>query len=132
MASLCTLHLQSVHLSYRVASTGRGTGWDDAVDFRKILGCEHNVRGAHILLDVLARFGARYRDDEDSRTLSLDHWPGDGELGERDVLSARNGLERRAQLKVLLDIDTLKARQPLANVVCRQFLRLGNLGPSTA
>jgi hypothetical protein len=50
-----------VHLSYRIASTGRGTGRDDAVDFRKILGREHDVRGAHILLKVLARFRAGYR-----------------------------------------------------------------------
>jgi hypothetical protein len=53
-----------VHLSYRIASTGCGTRRDDAVDFRKILGREHNVRGAHILLNVLARFRAGYRDDE--------------------------------------------------------------------
>jgi hypothetical protein len=45
-----------VHLSYRIASTGRGTGRDDAVDFRKILGREHDVCGAHILLKMLARF----------------------------------------------------------------------------
>jgi len=32
-------------LSYRVAGTGRGTGRDDAVDFCKIFGREHNVRG---------------------------------------------------------------------------------------
>src|SRR5882724_342549 len=107
---LRTSHVQSVHLSYRVASTGRRTGRDDAVDFRKILGREHNVRGAHILLNVLARFRAGYRDDEDTRALSLGHWPRDGELGERGVLPARNGLERRAQPEVLLDIDTLKAR----------------------
>ena len=99
-----------MHLSYRVASTGRGTGRDDAVDFRKILGREHNVRGAHILLNVLARFHAGYRDDEDSRKLSLGHWPSDGELGERGVLPAGNDLERRAQPEVLLDIDALKAR----------------------
>ena len=55
-----------MHLSYRVASTGRSTGRDDAVDFRKILGRQHNVRGAHILLKVLARFRAGYWDDEDS------------------------------------------------------------------
>src|SRR3984893_1551414 len=122
-----TSHVQSVHLPYRVASTGRGTGWDDAVDFRKILGRERNVRGAHILLNVLTRFRAGYRDNEDSRTLSLGHWPRDGELGERGVLPARNGLERRAQPEVLLDIDTLKARQPLANVVRCQFLHFGNL-----
>src|SRR5882762_8965669 len=102
--------IQSVHLSYRVASTGRGTGRDEAVDFRKIPGREHNVRGAHILLNVLTRFRAGYRDYEDSRTLSLGHWPRDGELGERGVLPARNGLERRAQPEVLLDIDSLKAR----------------------
>jgi hypothetical protein len=69
-----------VHLCYRIASTGRGTERDDAVDFRKILGREHNIRGAHILLNVLARFRAGYRHDEDSRTLSLGHWPRDGEL----------------------------------------------------
>src|SRR5438105_7708309 len=105
-----TSHVQSVHLSYRVASTGRGTGRDDAVDFRKLLGREHNVGGAHILLNVLARFRAGYRDDNDSRTLSLGHWPRNGELGERGVLPAHNGLKRRAQPEVLLDIDTLKAR----------------------
>src|ERR1700730_2074670 len=99
-----------MHLSYRIACTGRGTGRDDAVDFCKILGREHHVRGAHILLEVLARLRAGYRDDEDSRTLSLGHRPRDRELGERGVLSARNGLERRAQPEVLLDIDTLKAR----------------------
>src|SRR5260370_2208494 len=103
-------HVQSVHLSYRVASTGRGTGRDDAVDFREILGGEHNVRGAHILLKVLARFRAGYRDDEDSRTLSLGHWLRDCELREPCVLAAGNGLERRAQPEVLLDIDPLKAR----------------------
>src|SRR3984893_12961283 len=122
-----TSHVQSVHLSYRVASAGHGTGRDDAVDFRKILGHERNVRGAHILLKVLARFRAGYRDAEGSRTLSLGDWPRDGELSERGVLAARNGLERRTQPEVLLDIDTLKARQPLANVVRCQFLHFGNL-----
>jgi len=48
-------HVHSVHLFCRVASTRRGTGWDDAVDFRKILGREHYVRGANILLEVLAQ-----------------------------------------------------------------------------
>src|SRR5436190_20336792 len=81
----------------------------------------------HILLKVLARFRAGYWDDEDSHTLSLGHWPRDGELGERGVLPARNGFERRAQPEVLLDIDALKARQPLTNVVRRQFLHSGNL-----
>jgi hypothetical protein len=99
-----------VHLSYWIASTGRGTERDDAVDFRKILGREDNFRGAHILLDVLARFGTGYWDDEDTRTLSLGQRPRDGKLGERGVLPARNGLERGAQLEVLFDIDTLKAR----------------------
>ena len=59
---------------------------------------------------VLARFGTGYRDDEDTRTLSLGHWPRDGELGERSVLLARDGLECRAQPEVLRDICTLKAR----------------------
>src|SRR6267378_2676259 len=97
-----TSHVHSVHLSYRVASTGRGTGRDDAVDFRKILGRQRNVCGAHILLDVLARFGTGYRDDEDSGTLSLGHRPRDGELGKRGVLPARNGLERRARFFAIL------------------------------
>src|ERR1700730_17558388 len=70
---------------------------------------------------------ARYRDDEDPRTPSLGHRPCDGELGKRGVLPARNGLECRAQPQVLLDIDTLKARQPPANVVRCQFLHFGNL-----
>jgi hypothetical protein len=105
-----TSHVQSVHLSYRVASTGRRTGRDDAVDFREIVCREHNARGAHVLLNVLARFRSGYRDNEDSRSLSLGYWPRDGELGERGVLPPRNGLERRAQPEVLLDIDTLKAR----------------------
>ena len=105
-----TSHVQSVHLSYRVASSGRGTARDDAVDFRKILGREHKVCRARILLHVFTRFRAGYRDDEDPRTLSLGHWPRDGELGERGVLPARNGLEWRTQPEVLLDIDTLKAR----------------------
>jgi hypothetical protein len=39
------------------------TGRDDAVDFPEIVCREHNVRGAHILLKVLARFRAGYRDD---------------------------------------------------------------------
>src|ERR1700747_421677 len=112
-----------MHLSYRIASTGRRTGWDDAVDFRKILSGEHNAYGTHILLKVLARFRAGYRDNEDPRALSLGHWPRDGELGERGVLPARNGLERRAQPEVLFDIDVLKARKPPANVVRHQFLR---------
>ena len=99
-----------MHLSYRVASTGRGTGRDDAVDFRKIFGRQHNVRGAYILLNMLARFRTGYRDDEDSRTLSLGHWPRDGELGECGLLPPRKVLERRAQPEVFFDIDTLKAR----------------------
>src|SRR5215813_3816032 len=78
--------VQSSHLSCRIASTECGAGRDDAVDFRKLLGGQHYVRGAHILLNVLARFRAGYRDDEDAGTLSLDHWPRDGELGERGVV----------------------------------------------
>jgi hypothetical protein len=37
-----------------------------------------HLRGAHILLNVLARFRAGYRDDEDSRTLSLREVKGTG------------------------------------------------------
>src|SRR5438132_7948697 len=81
-----TSHVQSVHLSYRIASAGHGTGRDDAVDFRKILGRQRNVRGAPILLKVLARFRAGYRDDEDPRTRALGHWPSNRALGERAVL----------------------------------------------
>ena len=47
-------YVQPLQLSYRIASAGRGTGRDDAVDFRKILGREHNVRGAHFLLNIAA------------------------------------------------------------------------------
>jgi hypothetical protein len=43
-----------MHLSYRIARAGRGTGRYDAVDFREIVCREHHVRGAHILLEVLA------------------------------------------------------------------------------
>ena len=56
-----TSAVKSMHLSYRIASTGGGTGRYGAVDFREIVGRQHNVRGAHILLKVLARFRARYR-----------------------------------------------------------------------
>src|SRR6516162_2009982 len=103
-------HVHAVHLSCRITSTRRGTGRHDAVDFRKILGRERYVRGANILLEVLARFRARYRDDRDSCALSLGHRPRNGELGERGVLPVRNGLERGAQPEVLLNIATLKAR----------------------
>ena len=34
-----------MHLSYRIASAGRGTGRYDAVDFREIVCRQHNVRG---------------------------------------------------------------------------------------
>ena len=116
-----------MHLSFRIASAGRGTGRYDAVDFREIVCREHKVGGAHILLKVLARFRARYRYYENSRTRASGHWPGDRELGERGILPARDGLKRRAQLEVFLDIGTVKARQPRTNVVRCQFLHLGNL-----
>src|SRR5437879_2610911 len=119
--------VHSVHLSHRIASAGRGAGRYDAVDFSEIVCREHNVRGAHILLEVLARFRARYRYDEDPCTRALRHWPSDGELGERGVLSARDGLKRRAQSEVFLDIGAVKARQLRANVVRCHFLSLGYL-----
>ena len=106
-----------MHLSYGVASTGCGTVRDDAVDFCEIICRKHNVRGAHILLEVLARFRARDRYDEGARTRALGHWPSDGELGERGVLPACDGLKRRPQSEVVLDIGALKARQLCANVV---------------
>src|SRR5271168_223474 len=90
-------YVQSVHLSCRIASTGCGTWRYDTVDFREIVCREHNVRGAHILLKVLARFRTGYRYDKGSRTRALGHWPSDGELGERGVLTVRDGLKRRAQ-----------------------------------
>ena len=72
-----------MQLFYRAASAGRGTARDDAVDFRGIVGREHDVRNADILLKVLARFRARYRYDEGSQTPALGHWRSNGELGER-------------------------------------------------
>ena len=83
-----------MHLSYRIASAGRRAGRDDAVDFCEIVCRKHNIRGAHILLEVLARFRARYRYDEGTRTRALGHWPSDRELGERGVLPAGDGLKR--------------------------------------
>ena len=93
-----------MHLSYRIASTGCGTVRDDAVDFCEIIGRKHNVRGAHILLQVLARFRTRYRYDEGTRTRALGYWPSDGELGERGVFRSRDSLERRPQSEVVLDM----------------------------
>jgi hypothetical protein len=84
---------------------------DDAVDFCEIICRNHNVRGAHILLEVLARFRARYWHDDGTRTRALGHWPSDGELGEHGILSACDGLKRRPQSQIFLDIGALKARQ---------------------
>jgi hypothetical protein len=68
-------HFHSVHLFCRVASTRRGAGRDDAVNFRKILGRERYARGGTFSSRCLLDF-ARYRDDTDhSRTLSLGHRP---------------------------------------------------------
>ena len=98
-----------MHLSDRITSAGRGTGRYDAVDLREIVCRQPNLRGgAHILLEVLARFRAGYRYDKGSRTRALGPWPSDGELGERGVLPARDGPERRAQPEVLLDIGAPK------------------------
>ena len=66
-------YVQSVHLSYGITSPGRGARRYDAVDFDEIVCCEHNVRGAHVLLEVLARFGTRYRYDEGSQLAIA--WP---------------------------------------------------------
>src|SRR5204862_7186466 len=87
----------SVHLCHWIASTGCGTVRDDAVDFCEIICRKHNVRGAHILLEVLARFRARDRYDEGTRTRALGHWPSDGELGERGALPACDDLKRPPQ-----------------------------------
>ncbi len=137
LKGLIQSHVHSMHLSYRVASAGRGTRRDDAVDFSKILGREHDVGGAHILIDVLARFRALHRDNEDPDTLPLSHRPSDGELGERGVFAARNGLKRSTQLEVLLDIRALKARQSLAKSSAANSSTLGTWSlsiprPSTA
>ena len=101
---------------------------DDALDFCEIVCRKHNLRGAHILLEVLARFRARYRYDEGTRTQALGQWPSDGELGERGVLPPCDGLKRRPQSEVVLDISAVKARQLRANVVGLHFLYLGYLG----
>src|SRR6516165_10243793 len=94
--STLTSQVHSVHLSERIAGAGRRTGRHDAVDFREIVCHEHNIRGAHILLEVLARFRAGYRYYEGSRTRALGHWPSNRELGERSVLSARDSIQRQA------------------------------------
>jgi NAD(P)-dependent dehydrogenase (short-subunit alcohol dehydrogenase family) len=57
-------HVQSVHLSDRIASAGHRAGRYDAVDFHEIICRKHDVRSAHILLWVLPRFRAGYRYDE--------------------------------------------------------------------
>ena len=106
-----------MHLSYGVASTGCGTVRDDAVDFCEIIGRKHNVRGAHILLQVLARFRARYRHDEGSRTRALGHRPRDGDLGRRGVLPASDDFKCRAQSEICLEMGAVKTRQLRANVV---------------
>jgi hypothetical protein len=82
-----------VHLPHRVASAGRGTKRYDAVDFRKIVCGQQNIRRAHILFEVLARFRTWYRYDEGSHMRPLGHWPSDGELRQRGVLPPRDGLE---------------------------------------
>ncbi|MBV9979994.1 hypothetical protein [Bradyrhizobium sp.] len=69
-----------MQLFYRAASAGRGTARDDAVDFREIVGREHDVRNADILLKVLARF--RASTGTMKATPALGHWPSNGKLGE--------------------------------------------------
>jgi hypothetical protein len=81
-----------MHLSDRIAGAGGGTGRHDAVDFPEIVCREHNVRGAHILLEVFPRFRTGYRDDEGSRARAPDHRPSDRELAECGVLPARDGV----------------------------------------
>jgi len=100
--------VEPVHLSHRVASAGCGTVGDDAVDFCEIVCRKHNLRGADILLEVLARFRPRYRYDEGTRTRALGQWPSDGELGERGVLSPCDGLKRRLQPEVVLEVGAMK------------------------
>src|SRR5438105_9235915 len=121
---LATLSVKSVHLSSRVACTERGARWHDIVDFHQIVCRERNVRGAHILVEVLARFSTRYRNDEGSHPCAPCHRPGDSELSERGILTPRDGLERGAQPEVVFEIGAVKARQPRAYVVGFKFLRL--------
>ena len=78
---------------------------DDALDFCEIVCRKHNLRGAHILLEVLARFRARNRYDEGTRSRGLGQQPSDGELGERSVLPSCDGLKCRPQSEVVLDIN---------------------------
>src|SRR5262249_43554938 len=88
--------VHSAHLSDRIAGPGRDARRYDAIDFREIVCREHNLRGAHILLEVFARFRAGYGHNEGSRTRAPGHWPSNRELGERSVLSARDSIQRQA------------------------------------
>ena len=86
--------VKPVHLSYRIASTGCGTVRNDAVDFCEIVCRQHNLRGPHILLEVLARLRARYRYDEGTRTRALGQWPSDGELGAANEMALLRAIKR--------------------------------------
>ena len=112
-----------MHLSRRIASAGRGTGRDDAVDSAR--------SSAVSTMSAARRFSSR---------CSRDFAPGIGTMKaparEPWVIGqamaswasvaffARDGLERRAQPKVIREIGAVEARQLRANIVHCHFLRL--------
>jgi hypothetical protein len=102
-----------------MTSAGGGAGRNDEVDFREFVCSEHDVRGAHTLLKVLAPFRTRDRNDERARTRALGRWPADRDVSEHGVLPARARLRlpllQNIPVRPIEEINTPKSSFPVDN-----------------
>src|SRR4030095_2347654 len=88
------------------------------IDARQVRGGQADVVRRPVLLEVLAALRAGNRDD----VLALREHPGQGELARRGALLARDRLDLRHEIEVLLEVFALEARLEAAVVVLREVL----------
>ena len=77
-----------MHLPRGIAGAGCGAGANAAIDIFEIVGRKPELRGAHILLQMPARFRTGNRHNDDAGARALRNRPGDGELRKRGVVPA--------------------------------------------
>src|SRR6476620_11410267 len=89
-----------------VAVASGGALGGDLVDALEIRAREGHVNGAHVLLEILATFGA----GDGNHVVALRENPRERELRGRASLLGGESLDVAHQLEVLLEVGTLKAR----------------------
>src|ERR1051326_7943127 len=116
------------HRSFRVALARGNALGSNFSDARQIVGCQFDADSFKVLLKIFAALGA----GNGRNVVTLGQHPGQGKLRGATLLLSRDLFDFRHQIKVLLEVFSLKARRHAAEIVGGQVFKALELSSQKA